>query len=232
MADAILRVAPGQKIRLRDEHGQPIVYHAGDHFSIRNKQKARELVAGGRAIMPGTEEAKTAVIGDLSDAGIVVRNGGESVAGHIIAQYEALRVQVSEFPALPFNRTLILDAVFPMLPQRCVLGLARVEQLEKQAIAWEAAAMLQGHDVLVSSEGSAEDREGTKELIGDLRLPVYQPAAVWLRKTRATDAFVQAWADELKKGTGEIHAMTRALYTNRIILCTLPQGWLAKWLGE
>jgi len=215
-------------IRDRNEHGQIVTYHPGDWFSIKNRNRARELVETNQAALPGAAEARKAVIGDLDGCGVVVREGDVKMASHIRQAHPELGALVGGLE-IPFERTLLWKPSMPMTVTRAVLGFCRVEEGSSYAN-WETAAMMRGHKLLANSFGSSQDQAGTKALFGDLRLPVYETQAVWVRKTRATEAFVAWWKAEMEGGCGEEHAFLRALYTNRVILCTLPVGWLARWV--
>ncbi len=217
-------------VRDWDEHGQLVAYHKGDWFRVV-KRRARELLESGQVKIPGTEEARSAVVGDLSDAGVLIVGDDEKGAAAICGRYH-LQHTTDEYPALPYDRTLIWLQGFPMTPQRAALGLVRVADSDEENgyPGWESAAMLRGAGTLAKDVGSAEDKAGTLELFGDLRLAVYESGAVWIRKTRSTAAMVEAWAALLAEGVGPEHAFLRALYAKPIILCTLPEGWLAAWI--
>lgn len=217
-------------VRDWDEHGQLVTYYKGDWFRVV-KRRARELLETGQVRIPGTEDSREAVVGDLSDAGVLIVGDGETNVAAICGRYH-LQHTNGEFPTLPYDRTLIWMARYPMTPQRAALGIVRVaDSDEKDGYpGWEAAAMLRHADTLAKDVGSAEDQAGTLELFGDLRLAVYESGAVWIRKTRSTNAMVEAWAGLLRDGVGPEHAFLRALYAKPIILCTLPEGWLASWI--
>jgi hypothetical protein len=165
----------------------------------------------------------------LSDCGIVVRNGEIKDAQHIVGRHPEIGAQVGGIE-LPFDRTLLWDPTMPMLPARAVLGFCRVE--DSGYARWEVAAMLRGHELLAKGVGSDEDRAGTMALFGDLRLPVYDVQAVWIRKTRQSKKFVDQWRAEVEGGCGEEHAFLRALYAQKVLLNTLPTGWLARWVQD
>jgi hypothetical protein len=211
-----------------DEHNQMKRYHRGDWIEI-GKQQAREWLELGRVSVPGTKESSDQVIGNLSDCGILIREGFEDNANHILQKHEQVRVRVSKRLELMFDRSLLWKADYPMSPERAALGFVRIEKSPSYA-GWECAAMMRGQNQLVRSIGTKEDKQGTLDLLGDLRLPVYETSAIWIRKTRATQKLVTEWQNWLDQGVGDEHAFIRALYQNRIILCTLPRGWLASWV--
>ncbi len=98
-------------------------------------------------------------------------------------------------------------------------------QLGAEEDSWEIAAPLLSLKSLAKDIGSAEDKAKTKKVIGDLRFPVYDSRAVWVRKCPAAERVIAAWVAELEAGGGEYHSFIRALYTKRAMLCTLPAGW-------
>ena len=85
--------------------------------------------------------------------------------------------------------------------------------------------MLASDTMLARDIGSDEERAKTEELIGDLRLPVYDTNLLWVRQTPATGYVMRMWANELAHGADEQHSFLRAIYSTRILLCTLPPQW-------
>jgi hypothetical protein len=228
MGDVILRA--NVIIRERDQHGKVVTFHPGDWFGIKNRNRARMLIESGQATLPGAQEAQKAIVGELDDCGIVVRNGDPKMATHIRLKHPEISA-ISDGLELAFARTLLWTPSLPMTVARAVLGFCRIEDDSSYAN-WEAAAMLRGHNLLARGFGSKEDQAGTKALFGDLRLPIYETQAVWIRKTRRTEQFVESWREEVEGGCGDEHAFLRALFAHKIILCTLPQGWLARWAED
>jgi len=52
-----------------------------------------------------------------------------------------------------------------------------------------------------------------------------------VRRTKATKDWLAAFRDELEAGADEMHAFLRILYMRRLMLCTLPAGWIGRWHG-
>ena len=86
--------------------------------------------------------------------------------------------------------------------------------------------------MLAGDIGTAIDKARTLELIGDLRIPVYDPNLVWIRRTEATKEIVKFWCDELQSGADPRHAFLRAIYSRGVALCTLPANWIGRWIKE
>ena len=127
--------------------------------------------------------------------------------------------------SLPYVQTLIWKPGTKISRQAIMRGFSRLLSPGDVNQLWEMLAMLVDKDLLASSIGSKEERARTLEVVGDLRLPVYDVRLLWVRRTAATERVVARWARELKEGANEQHAFLRALYVERAMLCTLPPVW-------
>jgi len=211
-----------------DETGTLKIYHPGDWVGV-SKQRAIELLESGQAEMPEQAQAQRALSQDLADCGIYVLDGSIRDAKGIMGHHDLDACEYSGSLRLPWERTLIWSAARPIEPKQVALGFVRVEDTGQYA-SWEVAAMLRGNEMLASEIGDRSEQNKTKVAIGDLRLPVYDTAAVWVRKTEATEALIDAWDRERKESPdAPEHAFLRALYTHRVLLCSLPAGWLGRW---
>jgi len=212
-----------------DESGTLTTYHRGDWFKV-GKQRAIELIESDQAELPEEAESQRALIEPLEDCGIYLRAGSIQDAREAL---EGLKLDVTEYSGalrLPYERTLIWTALRPLTRKQIALGFARVEDTGTYA-SWEVAAMLRAGEMLASQIGEPPEQRKTQQAIGDLRLPVYDTGALWVRKTPDTEALIAAWDAELRAGSEcEEHAFLRALYQNRVLLCSLPAGWLGRWV--
>lgn len=225
---ALVHMRALSTINVPDESGQRITVHVGDWFKV-GKQKAIELIEQGQAEIPASAEAQRAIREDLTDCGILVLNGtvkdARDMAGRHAADMDAQELKGDLY--LPWPRTLIWDARYELSPKQVALGFVRVADTGRYS-SWEMAAMLRGNEMLANEIGDAPEQTKTKTLIGDLHLPVYETSAVWARKTTSAEAMIAAWGAELRADAGPEHAFLRALYCNRVLLCTLPAGWLRR----
>ena len=223
---ALVHLRALSTINVPDESGQRITVHPGDWFKV-GKQRAIELIETKQAEMPANADAQRAIQEDLVDCGILVLNGtvkdARKAAGrHVLGGLE------SKGPlSLPWPRTLIWNARYPLQPKQVALGFVRVADTGRYS-SWEVAAMLRGNELLGRDVGEAADQQRTREIVGDLSVPVYETSAVWVRETEATKALIETWDAELQTGAGPEHAFLRALYCNRVLLCTMPAGWLRR----
>ena len=178
--------------------------------------------------MPEDAQAQRALGDNLDDCGIYLRNGS---AHDVRESLGGLQLEVIEYSGalrLPFERTLIWHSRQPLDRKQIALGFVRIEDVGHYA-SWEMAVMLRGNELLAQGIGDQAEQRKTQETIGDLRLPVYETSAVWVRKTNATQAMIRAWDQEMVGSSCEELAFLRALYQNRVLLCSLPAGWLGRW---
>lgn len=107
---------------------------------------------------------------------------------------------------------------------------------------WDAAAPLWRYGVLAEALGSAAERERTREITRDLRLPVYAPELLFVADNEAGRALVETWRRECdltpspfptrEGGIDERLAFVRALYLVKPRFCALPRSWLAELEGS
>jgi len=214
-------------IMAADEHGSLTTYHPGDWVPV-SKQRAIELLETGQAELPEETQVQRALTEDLSDCGIYLRDGTVRDAQGAL---DGLQVDVTEWSGslrLPYERTLIWHPRQPLQRKQIALGFARIEDTGRYA-SWEVAAMLRSNELLASQIGSQAERRRTREVIGDLRIPVYESSAVWVRKTPDTEEFVNAWEAECQGNECDELMFVRALFRQRVLLCSLPAGWLGRW---
>lgn len=203
---------------LYDEHGVQKQALPGDWIQI-GKHQARQLLLQGTVEIPAPH--RRADVQDLDKCGVVVR--ADEMPD--VKVFGALRHVLGE-PSLPYDYTVLWTPSLAITQQGFEVGLLRLNSAELGAEdSWEALATLVGLSVLAKDVGTTEEQEKTKEAVGDLRLPVYDTRLLWIRKTSATENLIEKWVAELAEGADEQHAFLRALYSSRVMMCTLPPGW-------
>ena len=212
-----------KNIRIR---GTLKTYHPGDSVEV-GKQTALEWVLDGSAEDPFGQVGVPLTFKDIQERGnlygIRVR-GEEGLAS--LAPLGGLIKQISFGPlALPYKYTLIWRPDIQTGPRVVKYGFYRVQEGRPDADAWELAASLVSTSMLAETIGSPEEQKKTLDLVGDLRLPVYESRLVWARRTEASLKMVEAWAAELEAGGDEYHSFLRALYSTPTWLCTIPGDW-------
>lgn len=151
--------------------------------------------------------------------------------------------------SMPWSRTLFVGPT-TLVPWD-LLGFAFAKILER----WDVAAPFPRVYTLAESLGTAADRERTRALWGDLRVPTYSPELLLVRGSEAGQAFLKTWrgySDPLwvceKCGSSsssaehegcpylalpcdecdERLAFLRALAAVKPLFCPLPRLWLAE----
>ena len=94
---------------------------------------------------------------------------------------------------------------------------------------WEVAAPLRPYTELALYQGDEEERALTKTMLLDLRQPVYDSRAVFLRDCPAATALLEAWEQE----RAACHCTSfcglpflRAVWRVKPLLLALPAGWI------
>ena len=156
--------------------------------------------------------------------------GGKDRTIEKAAQRDGLKVAHGDDPAIPFDKTLIVQAgaqvPWGLLP-------AAWHFLDR----WDAAVPLWRYGVTADDMGTSRERRQTVALVRDLRVLLYSHELLFVRDNDAGRSLVAAFEEELAAadprpamGTdagGERLAFLRAMYRVKPRLCVLPQSWLA-----
>ena len=196
--------------------GNPRRCYPGDWVDV-GKQQALQWLETGEAYRPDGGEGALP-----DDAGIAVL-GNVETARKVFSRYaEDLEFTAVEGLTLPYTRTLLWDPALAFtMPHRIVTGFDSLDN-------WQIAAPLRSYTELASEAGDKEDRERTRELIGDLRVMLYDPRLVFVRRSSDTLAFIETWKAEVTDGGDPALAFLRALYQAQLLTLALPVGWTGK----
>ena len=192
-------------------------YYPGDWFQARNMEIKRRLAAGQIAIFSDTGDAR---IFEPNECGIVTSVDSLRL-DKLGASANSLSITKSAEPIIPYLYTYYYTGGKfreEMLP-------IAFELLHK----WEMAIPILSFDTLASSIGTKEQREYTKKIIMDLRVPVYDIRQIYFRKCQATYTLVEAWKEEIQRfeptDSSMCLAFLRALYLNPLLILALPPSW-------
>jgi hypothetical protein len=92
---------------------------------------------------------------------------------------------------------------------------------------WQAAAPLWSYTELACHVGSEADREATKAVIRELRVPLYDTRVLFVRRCDDTRRLIELWLAECKRGDARL-AFLRAMYQVKPVLCALPAQWTGR----
>ncbi len=91
---------------------------------------------------------------------------------------------------------------------------------------WDAAAPLWRYGLLARDVGTMSERERTRAVIRDLRVPLYAPEILFLQPSDGARGLLAAWREEMGGSTEPKLAFLRALYSVKPRFLALPRGWL------
>ncbi len=119
-----------------------------------------------------------------------------------------------------YERTLLLTP--PALVPAPLVG-AGFEFIRR----WEVAAPLcAGYSTAANlPDATDQDRWLTEQVCRDLRIPVYDTRALFLRKTPTVEALLTDWQAECAEGRHPALAFLRALYRVKPLILALPPSW-------
>lgn len=195
-----------------EKAGVSRTYYPGDWVEV-GKQTALRWIADGAA-QPGKPLPLDAAAGGCG----VVLIAESGAAGRLDAVAPGLSVTQADAPTLPYARTLLWDAAFSLRPELMPLGFKLLEN-------WEAAAPIVSYDELAIHIGTPEARERTQAMVRDLRVPVYDPRLLFVKRCRAGRELLDTWAAERASGDDDRLCLLRALYQVKPTLCALPVTW-------
>lgn len=200
-----------RNVRL-DPGGKPRDYYPGDWVKV-GKSLAQQWIADGTAIMPYPqatqveEPAGSAGVmtfwgtAGLDDLGIPVEND---------AKYE-----------LRWEKTLLWDVRAQVEKYLIPLGFKFLDK-------WQIAVPLWDYRELAEGEGTEEERERTKEVIHDLRVPLYDTRLLFVRRCPETRALLELWENE-SGGNMDKLSFLRVLYKVKPLILALPTTWSGQW---
>ena len=93
---------------------------------------------------------------------------------------------------------------------------------------WEVAVPVADQVQLAKDIGNEEERQYSKHVIRDLRVPYYDVRLIFMRRCPMAQRLLDAWLEEERRGGNTYLAFLRALYTVKPIICALPVTWVGK----
>lgn len=197
-----------------DIHGVRRTFHKGDWVEVGG-QEGRRWIANRQAEVPSMKSAGLIAKG----AGAVIRGNIANGMTMLLKYAEGLRIE-SKMPfGLKFEQTMFLKAPLPARPELFPVGFHLLET-------WEAAIPLYKYDELACHVGNGIDQGRTKEIVHDLRVPLYDSRLMFVRNCEGGRRLMRAWEDERINSASENHALLRAVYRTKPLILALPTTWL------
>ena len=151
----------------------------------------------------------------------IVLLGGEDKAVAAGAKAHKLGLVLRDEPCVPWDMTLLVEAG-SAVPWKMLD--AAWFYLQR----WDAAAPLWRYGETAADVGTAEERERTKAIVHDLRVPLYSHELLFVRKNEVGQLLVATWAEELEGASEPRLPFLRAYYRIKPRLCALPATWRAE----
>ena len=128
---------------------------------------------------------------------------------------EAKRIEILEgAPCLPFEKTILMDSALPLRASLIPVGISMLET-------WEIAVPLMDYKIMAINLGTDTEREQTKAVIRDLRVPVYDTRLMFVKRTQDTERLIDNWRNAGKSPL----AFLRELYKIKPFILALPCTW-------
>lgn len=200
-----------------DVNGTPTRYHPGDWIDVGTGY-ARRLISQNLAEKPGVN-----VLSELVDytAGILVI--GNELDNNKRMQIQEtiphLEIMYSEDVDIPFSETLIYNTKLNKL---------RVELLPigfKWLKSFQVILPLLDYTTLAVHIGTNEDRKIAKEILKELRIPVYDTNLIFIRRCDETKELLSRWKAHKENITDSRLAFLCALYEVKPLHLALPNTW-------
>lgn len=195
-----------------EENGKIRPYHPGDWLQI-GRQQARDCLSRGEI-----EILKPVVLRSVQDLSGCAILTTESMAEPDLSFF------AGTFPGVPieqhlgnypeYNRSLLWDTRATLRRELILTGF---ELLYK----WQLAVPLLDYNILAENVGTDEERQKTKAVIHDLRVPIYDCRVIFARQCKETRKLFELW-------DGSQLGFLRALYQSRPVVNALPPSWILK----
>lgn len=195
-----------------EKAGVSRTYYPGDWVDV-GRQTAQRWVVDGAARWA----APQTFAGSLAGCGVALVGDIEQAA-RVRTALPQLAVEPIVAPELKFARTLVWQTDFALRPELVPVGFGLLET-------WEVAAPLVSYDELAIHVGTPEARARTQDVIHDLRVPLYAGRLLFIRRCRAGEELLAAWAVERETGDDDRLCLLRAIYRVKPLICALPTMW-------
>jgi hypothetical protein len=195
------------------QRGKLVRFNPGDWVDI-GRQTAMLWISQGAAEIPNPERwGKFAISGG---AGVRILSNAEGALQHPILDPFRKNLEISiGAPELPYERTMLWSPALKLRRELIPTGFSLLDT-------WQIAIPLQDYKRLACHVGGEEEQERTREVIRDLRVPLYDTRLMFIKKCEETERLLETWrADE---GDPSL-SFLRALYTTKPLVLALPPTW-------
>jgi len=201
-----------KSIKNIERSGRMRQYHPGDWVAV-GKQTALRWIAEGSAYDP--KMTIKSYVGD--DYGIRILHN-PSVGNKILSSDERGDIPfMTEGPILPWESTLVWNPGAVLRKELIAVGFGFLD-------VWQMAIPLIDYETMALNTGNKDDQDKTRELVGDLRIPMYDPSLIFVHKCAETIEIFRLWEQEDDSLQNE-HALLRAIFKVKPLVLPLPPNW-------
>lgn len=198
--------------------GKLATYHPGDWVNV-GRQQAELWVRSGLACVPSENGSEQAMIAGNAGAIIVVAETDKFERAERVLEPYKERLKILEGAPLPiFKRTMIWETSLKFRRELVPVGLNLLDK-------WQIAIPLCNYNTLACHIGDEEEREQTKAVIRDLRVPLYETRLMFVRQCPEIEKLLKLWQTDVKDGCNERLSFLRALYVTKPYILALPTVW-------
>jgi len=204
-------------IQYVEKNGKQRAHYPGDWVNV-GKQEAQLWLSRGDAVVP--EQNAYREFG-LDGAGVLIcgtaADSTEKARATLEPYKDKLSIEASHSPALLWQRTAIWNPEVILRREFLPVGIGLLDT-------WQIAIPLWSYTQLAIHVGSEEDREQTRAIVRDLRVPLYDTRLIFAKRSTETERLFELWKAENKKGDEKL-AFLRALYQAKPFVLALPVTW-------
>lgn len=178
---------------------------AGDWWPM-DRQTAQQYLVRDEVVIH--DQAMLQAVQDLADCGILIKGTPPAELG-------------TRFPGVPvedftryadYGRFLIWDTEAALQMDKVLIGFKLLEK-------WQLALPLKDYETLAENIGGEAEREATRAIVHDLRIPVYDSRVMFVRQCEETRRLFDLW-------DGSQLGLIRALYQARPVYNALLPTWV------
>lgn len=201
-----------------ERQGRLRLYRAGDWVDV-GKQTAMLWISEGAAWIP--EGAAADLMG--ADCGVIVwgnKEQGKKALGDYVGKIDIETMAPHEPPGrLPWSKTLLYNPHLRLRKELVPVGFHLLDT-------WQMAVPLYDYNKIAADQGGQEDRDRTAAAVPDLRVPLYSPDLLFLRRCGDVTTFLESWrADDVGDRR---FSLLRAIYRTKPLILPLPTPWVNK----
>lgn len=192
-----------------DVDGGARLYHRGDWVDL-GKQTALRWIAEGSARV--SEPSRL----PMPEGCAIVTRGNPLVTEQYLKASGYTLPLLSELQNRSnYQRILLWESSYKLRGELLPVGFGFLER-------FEVAAPLWSYRELAADLGDSAEREATRTVIRDLRVPCYDPRLLFLRCCPTTDQLLAEWPRD--RGDERL-SFLRAIYAVKPLILALPVNW-------